>query len=111
MSLPHTDHDRIAAQAQHQPLPPGDQVQDHTVSVLKPQITSTLGAQGEAVTLAHDVPFAVRVWVVEQEASLSVGLGKLAANRSLVGSYEELRLCAFFLVRLLIAVALKNGTW
>ena len=47
--------------------------------------------------------------MVDQEASLSVGLGKLAANRNLVGLCELLRLCAFFsLLRLLIAVALKG---
>jgi hypothetical protein len=47
--------------------------------------------------------------VVDQEASLTVGLGKPPANRHLVGLCELLRLGAFFsLVRLLIAVALKG---
>jgi hypothetical protein len=42
------------------------------------------------------VPFAVRVGVVDQEASLTVGLGKLAANRNRVGLCGLLRLCTFF---------------
>ena len=43
--------------------------------------------------------------MVDEEASLTVGLGKLAANRNRVGLCGFLRLCVFSsLVRLLITV-------
>ena len=59
--------------------------------------------------MANYVPFAVRVGVLDQEASFTVGSGKPLANWHLVGLCELLRLGAFFsLVRLLIAVALKG---
>jgi len=59
--------------------------------------------------VANYVPFAVRVGVLDQEASFTVGSGKPLANWHLVGLCELLRLGAFFsLVRLLIAVALKG---
>jgi hypothetical protein len=38
-SLVHLNHDCITAQAQHQPLPLGYQMHDHTVSVLQPEVT------------------------------------------------------------------------
>ena len=57
--------------------------------------------------MANYVPFAVRVGVVNQEASLTAGLGKPPAN--LVWLCEVLRLGAFFL-RLLIALALKGDS-
>ena len=61
------------------------------------------------VRLANYVPFAVRVGVVDQEASLTVGLGKPPANRNRVGLCGLQRLCIFFsLVRLLIAVVLED---
>jgi hypothetical protein len=62
--------------------------------------------------VANYVPFAVRVGVVDQEASLTVGLGKLAANRNRVGLCELFQTLSFSflffsLVRLLIASRLE----
>ena len=47
--------------------------------------------------MANYVPFAVRVGVLDQEGSLTVGSGKPLANWHLVGLCELLRLGAFFL--------------
>src|SRR6266481_5027343 len=48
------------------------------------------------LTVGLDPGKSSRVGVVDQEASLSVGLGKLAANRNLVGFCELLRLGTLF---------------
>ena len=58
--------------------------------------------------MANYVPFAVRVGVVDQEASLTEGLGKPSTYRNLVGLCELLQTLRFSflffsLVRLLIA--------
>jgi len=47
------------------------------------------------VTLANYVPFAVRMGVVDQEASLTAGLGKPPAYRNLVGLCELLQTLRF----------------
>jgi len=53
--------------------------------------------------MANYVPFAVRVRVVDHEASLTAGLGKPPAYRNLVGLCELLQTLRFSLVRLIIA--------
>ena len=45
--------------------------------------------------MANYVPFAVRVGVVDQEASLTAGLGKPTAYRNLVGLCELLQTLRF----------------
>ena len=45
--------------------------------------------------MAKYVPFAVRVWVADEEASLTEGLGKPSAYRNLVGLCELLQTLRF----------------
>src|ERR1700680_4181147 len=56
---------------------------------------SGIGIPSSKTQARYTGQFAVRVGVVDQEASLTVGLGKLAANRNRVGLCGLLRLCVF----------------
>jgi hypothetical protein len=59
-SVIHLNHDRITAQTQHQPLPLGDQMHHHPVSVLQPKVARARVAESKAI------------------AALSVGSGEVA---------------------------------